>query len=166
MHPRRATASALLLAALVVGATGCGSDEPTTAAPATATTTAAASSSTAAPAPSSGADSPAAQCAAVTGSEVGARQVVTTSATQAVLRPAVALVLLDLRDKALTASTSTAEPYAPAFTELVAAIDDVDAQAGAQLPPGADTTKTAVRVDGARLAAALDAVDAVCAQAG
>lgn len=92
------------------------------------------------------------------------RQVV-SSAAEPVLASAPAFVLVGARQSA-TDAVAAVPSAAPVFGELVAAIDDLDAQATAQLPRGADGATTLVQLQPARLGAALDAVDALCRTAG
>ena len=166
MLHRRAAAALLISAGLLGAGAACGSSD--TGAPATTTTTSAATSS---PAPSSAPGSAGAvpdtavqACESVT-SATAARQVVTTAGTKPVLRPAVALVLLETR-QAATAGISAPAPVGPAFSELLAAVDDLDARLGSALPDGADPVQTPVTVDPSRLGAALDRVEQACAGVG
>jgi hypothetical protein len=80
---------------------------------------------------------------------------------QPVLPAAVALLLLSPRETYATAGAQDRELSA-ATAEVVAGIDDLDAQGWALLPPGASPVEHAVQLDPSRLVAALDAVDRLC----
>jgi hypothetical protein len=79
-----------------------------------------------------------------------------------VLPAAVALLLVSPRE-AYGMPGAQDPGLVAALAEVVAAIDDLDAQGKALLPPDANPAETAVRLDPARLVAALDAVDRLCA---
>jgi hypothetical protein len=81
---------------------------------------------------------------------------------QPVLPAAVALVLFDSRRIAATAGVLDPELQA-AQAELVAAIDDLDAQGQALLGPGGNPAQTAVQLDAARILAAVTEIERVCA---
>ena len=100
-------------------------------------------------------------CTRYNSAHITARQVV-TSAADPILASGPALFLINLRQTAADAVTSVPESAA-VFTELRDSIDDLNNQATAALPPGADGTKTLVTVKPARLGAALDAADKLCA---
>lgn len=155
----------MLCAAAVAGCGGAGTGAATTAPTTnTPTTTAPAatapegSSSTAGPSPAL-----AQACASYASTHQTARQVV-ESAAEPILAAGPAFFLINLRQTAVDA-ISAVPAAAGVFTELRDAIDDINQQATAALPPGADGTKTQVRVQPARLGAALDAVDKLCAGA-
>jgi len=148
------SAALALLAAAALTACGGGGDAPT------ATTT----SAPAAPPATTQPSALAATCARYATAHDTARQVV-RSAASPVLAAAPAFVLIGLRQTAVDAINSV-PPSAAMFTELRDAIDDLNRQATAALPPGADGTKTLVTVQPARLGAALDGVDTLCATGG
>jgi hypothetical protein len=81
---------------------------------------------------------------------------------QPVLPAAVALLLLSPREAYATPGVQDPALVA-ALAEVVAAIDDLDAQGKALLPPDANAAETTVQLDASRLLAALDAVDRLCA---
>jgi hypothetical protein len=82
---------------------------------------------------------------------------------QAVLLPFIDLIELATRRAAVSASAAPDPAVAGAMRELVSAVDAVDAQGQAQLPPGADPGQVLVRLDPARLTGALDRADRACA---
>lgn len=82
---------------------------------------------------------------------------------QAVLLPFIDLIELATRQAAASASAAPDPSVAGAMRELVSAVDEVDAQGQAQLPPGADPGQVLVRLNPARLAGALDGADRACA---
>ncbi|WP_127783283.1 hypothetical protein [Rhodococcus sp. X156] len=139
---------------VVLSACGSGGSETSQPAPASAAPT---TSPTAAP------GLPQA-CARYRAASTIARQVV-TSAAEPVLASAPAFVLLGVRQGA-TDAAAAAPTAAPVFGEVVAAVDDLDAQAVARLPSGADGSTTLVQLQPQRLGAALDAADALCRSAG
>ena len=81
---------------------------------------------------------------------------------QPVLPAAVALLLLSPREAYATPGAQDPELVA-ALAEVVAAIDDLDAQGRALLPPDGNPAETAVQLDPTRVRAALDTVDLLCA---
>lgn len=159
---RRASTAALtgLGAAMLVALAGC-STNGTAAEPART-----ASPSTSAADASATADPSASACTAYAGATGNPRQVVTTSSTKPVLGPAVALVLINFRGVVSGASVPTDPQLQEAFTELVAAVDDLSTQLTTGLPAGADAVQTPVAVDPSRLKTALDATDALCTARG
>lgn len=131
--------------ALVVTLTGCGSP-PGTATPA--------------PAPAGNLDDTV--CAAHLGTAETVAGIAKAVEAGPVLPAGVALFLLDARTKA--ASTGISDPgLAAAQAELVAAIDDVDAQGKAAVPPGGNPAQNTVQLDIRRITAASAAVTVVCA---
>jgi hypothetical protein len=80
-----------------------------------------------------------------------------------VLPAGVALFLLDARNRA--AQGARDPELAAAQAELVAAIDDLDAQARALLPPDGNPARDAVQLDPTRVVAAVEAVERVCGTA-
>jgi hypothetical protein len=96
-------------------------------------------------------------------SSVGsARAPVDAMRTEAVLSPFIALIELSPRQTAERGTSATDPAVADAMRAVMAAIDDLDAQAKARLPAGADPTVTTVRLDPNRLATALDSAERVC----
>jgi hypothetical protein len=92
------------------------------------------------------------------------RSIAAAAAEQPLLPASVALFLLDAR---ATAQRPVADPaLAAARAEVVAAIDDLAAQGTAGLPPGGNPARDAVRLDTARLVAAVEAVERLCAGRG
>jgi hypothetical protein len=81
---------------------------------------------------------------------------------QPVLPAAVALLLLSPREAYSTPGAQDPALVA-ALAEVVAAIDDLDAQGKALLPPDGNPAETTVQLDASRVRAALDAVDRLCA---
>ena len=61
--------------------------------------------------------------------------------------------------------TPTGPELAAARTELVAAIDDLDAQARALLPPGGSATRDPVQLDPTRILAAAAEIERLCGSA-
>lgn len=102
-------------------------------------------------------------CQTYTHASRGARTPIDAMRTQAVLVPFVALIELSARDAAQRASGAPDPAVAGAMREVVASLDDLDAQGQARLPAGADLAQTPVKLDPTRLVAALDAADRTCA---
>ncbi len=109
------------------------------------------------------ADPTGAVCKAYAASASDARTPISAMREQAVLGPFIAVIELAPRQVAQQGASAGDPAVAAAMAELAAAIDGLDAQAKAALPPGADATATPVRIDPTRLAAALDAADKACA---
>ncbi len=63
------------------------------------------------------------------------------------------------------APNATGPELTAARTELVAAIDDLDAQARALLPPGGNATRDPVQLDPARILAAAAEIEQLCGSA-
>ncbi|MHA6783757.1 hypothetical protein ACVGOW_22630 [Pseudonocardia saturnea] len=90
------------------------------------------------------------------------RRIANTLAQQPVLPAAIAIVLLDSRGIATTPGVTDPELLA-AQMELIGAIDDLDAQGRALLPPGANPAQETVQLDGERILAAVTEIERVCA---
>lgn len=106
-------------------------------------------------------DPDAAACAEHVGTAATVRSIAGAVANGPVLPAGVALFLLDARDQA---SKPVSDPaLAAAQAETVAAIDDVDAQGNAGLPPGGNPARDKVALDTTRILAAVEAVERVCA---
>ncbi|HEY4006087.1 MAG TPA: hypothetical protein VGM60_13015 [Pseudonocardia sp.] len=84
--------------------------------------------------------------------------------TQAVLSPFVALIEVGTRQIAAQGTAAPDPEVAGSMKRLVDALDDLDRQGQANLPPGANLTETPVRLDPSRLATALDDTDRACAR--
>ncbi len=142
----RRTAAALLLAGTLAG---CGTAAPTEPAPA--------------PAPSGatgGTD--AAVCTEFDGTGRSAfRQALEAAERMPVLPAAIAIIGLGPRQVASTAGAQNPELVA-AQAELVAALDDLDAQARALLGPDGNAAQDAVQLDATRALAALDEIERIC----
>ncbi len=82
-----------------------------------------------------------------------------------VLPAAVALVLLNTRGIATTPGVEDPVLQA-AQTELVAAIDDLDAQGQALLGPDGNPARDAVQLDAARILTAVEEIERVCGSRG
>lgn len=125
--------------------------------------------SAAGPAPTTGggrtpaADPTPGLCRSYAATSAGARTPLDAMRTEAVLLPFVDLIELATRQTAAAASSATDARVSAAMREVVAAIDDVDAQGRARLPADADPARATVRLDPGRLAAALDGADRACA---
>lgn len=78
-----------------------------------------------------------------------------------VLPAGVALFLLDARSRAVTPGV-TDPALATAQNELVAAIDDLDAQGRALLPAGGNPARDKVQLNPARILAAVDDIERIC----
>ena len=93
------------------------------------------------------------------------RRIANTLAQQPVLPAAIAIVLLDSRGIATTPGVTDPELLA-AQMELIGAIDDLDAQGRALLPPGGNPAQDVVQLDGERILAAVTEIERVCAARG
>jgi hypothetical protein len=82
-----------------------------------------------------------------------------------VLPAGVSLVLLGVRQTALTPGVQD-PALAAAQVELVAAIDDLDAQGRRLIGPEGDAAQDAVQLDTARVMAALGEVERICGAPG
>ena len=82
-----------------------------------------------------------------------------------VLPAGVSLVLLGVRQTALTPGVQD-PALAAAQLELVAAIDDLDAQGRRLIGPEGDAAQDAVQLDTARVMAALGEVERICGAPG
>jgi hypothetical protein len=90
------------------------------------------------------------------------RGIAAVAQKEPVLPAAVALFLLDARQKA-AAPGLTDPALIAAHAELVAAIDDLDAQGKAGLPPNGNAAQNKVQLDMKRILAAVDGVEKACA---
>ncbi|MBW0090573.1 hypothetical protein I4I73_05765 [Pseudonocardia sp. KRD-184] len=149
---RPALVAAAALAALTVLA-GCGGDPAPAPPPAT----------SAAPAPSA---APARTpeevvCADYTDTRSVVRQTAEAIEEMPVLPAGVAVLLLGARQVATTSGVTDPEIRA-AQAELAAAIDDLDAQGRALLGPDGNAAQDAVRIDAARILAAVTEIERVC----
>lgn len=150
MRARRGLA-AVLMVGLVAGCSGGAEPAPAPAPGAT-------------PAPSSGpAPDRTAQVCTARDNLIGPVQQVDESARRGpVLPAAVALLLLAPRQSASAGGIDDPE-LAAALDELVAAIDDLDAQGRAVLPEGGNAAQDPVPLDTERVVAATEAVEEACA---
>jgi hypothetical protein len=123
-----------------------------------------AASAAAAPAPATPAPAgrDAAVCAEFDATENAVRQVAGAAERGPVLPAAVALLLLAPRDRAAAGGVQDPE-LAAALEELVAAIDDLDAQGRAGVPEGGNAAQDPVVIDTARALAAVEEVQRICA---
>ncbi|QJY49426.1 hypothetical protein [Pseudonocardia broussonetiae] len=149
---RPALVAAAALAALAVLA-GCGT-EPAPAPP----------PATSAPAPGAApAQTPEeVVCADYTDSQSVVRQTAEAIERMPVLPAGVAVLLLGARQVAATTSGVADPEIVAAQTELVAAIDDLDAQGRALLGPDGNAAQDAVRIDAARILAAVTEIERAC----
>ncbi|MGQ0480878.1 MAG: hypothetical protein ACT4O0_07625 [Pseudonocardia sp.] len=145
---------ALLAVVAAGGLAGCGESQPPP--PAGAPFDAAPP-----PPPDPGRD--AGYCREMTSALGSARSPIDAMRAQPVLGPFIALIELTPRLAAEKGSAAADPGVAAAMREVVAAVDDLDAQAARALPPGANPTETTVQLDPNRLAAALDSVERACA---
>jgi len=122
----------------------------------------------AAPAPTTAAgptraatDPDGAACSAEKGTSATVRAIAEQAQKEPLLPAGVALFLVDARQKA---SGAFKDPgLVAAQAELVAAIDDLDKQGEAGLPPGGNAAQDKVKLDVRRIVAAVDGVDKACA---
>lgn len=154
MTARHRGAAQLIMALALVG--GCAGPAP--AAPAPAVTPAPAAT----PAP---VNPDAAACKDAPGTADTVRMIADTVKKGPVLPAAVALFLLDARQKAAAPGISDPALQA-AQQQLVAAIDDLDAQGKAKLPPGGNPAADTVTLDMTKALAATAAVRKACAALG
>jgi glucose/arabinose dehydrogenase len=152
---RPALVAAAALAALTVLA-GCGGDPAPAPPPATAPAPAPAPSAAPAQTPED------VVCADYTDTQSVVRQTAEAIEEMPVLPAGVAVLLLGARQVATTSGVTDPEIRA-AQTELVAAIDDLDAQGRALLGPDGNAAQDAVRIDAARILAAVTEIERVCA---
>lgn len=145
---RRGAVALALLGALLAG---CSSG--------TAATAAAPASASAAPVP---ADPDAAACRRHAAAAPEVRRVLGVVDAGPVLPAGVAFLLLAPRNAYATPGARDAS-VAAAMTEMVAAIDDLDAQGRTRLPAGGNPAGDKVQLDAARITAALETADRVCA---
>ena len=142
-----------LLGAVLVGLlAGCGAAAP-----------APAPGPTAAPAPAAaGAEAGAPACANAPVTISTVRGIADALERGPVLPAGVELFLTGPREAAVAPDPSGPE-LAAARAELVAAIDDLDAQAVALLPPGGNVTRDPVQLDPTRIRAAAAELERLCA---
>ena len=145
-------AGLVLLALLLAGCTGA----PSAPAPPAPSAAPAPPSATAAATPDE------AVCADYRGTGSVLRQTVEAMQRMPVLPAGVNLVLLNVRMVAATPGVQDPELQA-AQAELVAAIDDLDAQGKALVGPEGNAVTDAVQFDSARILAALTEIERVCA---
>ena len=155
----RSRTTAHLIIATVLLAAGCAGPSPAAPAPAPAPVTSA--PATSAPA----VDGNAAACAGAPGTATTVRMIADTVNKGPVLPAAVALFLLDARQKA-AAGGVTDPALQAAQQQMVAAIDDLDAQGKAKLPPGGNPASDTVALDMTKSLAATEAVRKACAALG
>lgn len=150
---RPALVAAAVLAALTVLA-GCSATPAPAPPPAT----------SAAPAPSAAPDRTPEEvvCADYTDSQSVVRQTAEAIEEMPVLPAGVAVLLLGARQVATTSGV-TDPGIRAAQAELVAAIDDLDVQGRALLGPDGNAAQDAVRIDAARILAAVTEIERVCA---
>jgi hypothetical protein len=149
--PRR-VAVLLSGAALVVVLAGCSSGGSAPVAPLPPTTVAGPAD----------ADPDRVACARHAESGALVRRVVAEIEKGPVLPAGVAIILVGSRSGYGTPG-STDPSLTAALQEVGAAIDDLDRQGHAKLPPGGDVATSKVALDPTRTIAALDAADAACA---
>jgi len=140
-------------AGLVLALAGCSAPAPP--APAPAPSTAAAPTTTAA-------NPDDLACSNDVGTADTIRGIAAVAQKQPVLPAAVALLLLDSRQKASGAGL-TDPGLVLAQADLLAAIDDLDAQGKAGLPAGGNATEDKVKLDMTRVLAAVAGVEKACA---
>ncbi len=117
---------------------------------------------TASPAPSAAPVPEDVVCAQYTGGESLVRRTAESLERMPVLPAALALVLFDTRQVASTPGVRDPELQA-AQDEIVAAIDDLDAQGRELVGPDGDPAGTAVQLDAARILAAVAEIERICA---
>ena len=147
----------LAVAALAGLLAGCGgptpAPDPTAPAPATS-----------APAPSRGAEAGAPACADAFVTISTVRGIADALERGPVVPAGVELFLSGPRESA--AAPDTAGPaLTAARAEMVAAIDDIDAQAQAMLPPGGNATRDPVQLNPDRILAAAAEIERLCGSA-
>ncbi len=152
---------AVVVAALGLSLAGCGPPAPAPAAPTPPAAAEPAAPSATGPAGAPTASPDAAVCADYR--DRGSLLRETTDAIQEgpVLPAGVGLVLLGVRQTALTPGVQD-PALAAAQAELVAAIDDLDAQGRTLIGPDGDAARDAVRLDAARILRALTEVERLC----
>ncbi len=142
------------------GLAGCGGSQPPVPGPGSVATSGAPFDSAPPPPTDPGRDS--AYCREMASALGSARSPIDAMRAQEVLGPFIALIELTPRLVAEKGSAAIDQAVATAMREVVAAVDDLDAQATWALPPGANPTETTVKLDPTRLAAALDAAELAC----
>ncbi len=148
----RAGAVAGVLGALLAG---CGAPDP---APAPAPPPSAAGPTAGAPTPEE------TVCADYRTQDSVLRQTADAVERMAVLPAGLSLLLLNVRQVAQTPGVEDVA-LAAAQLELVAAIDDLDAQGRALLGPDGNAATDAVRLDAQRIQAAVDEIERICGAA-
>jgi hypothetical protein len=113
-------------------------------------------------APTTAASPDEAACASDPGTADTVRGIAAVADKEPVLPAAVALLLLDARQKA-AAPGLTDPALIAAHAEMVAAIDDLDAQGKAGLPAGGNAAQDKVKLDTTRIVTAVAAVERACA---
>lgn len=164
--PRRVRAlagSAALVLLVVLG--GCGGSPAPPAVPAVPTGSAASAPPAGPPSVDPGRSAEDAACAANEKTANTVRGIAAALEKGPVLPAGVALFLLDARSRAAAAQLGDPE-LAAAHAELVAAVDDLDAQGEALLPPGGSPARDAVQLDAARVLAAVEQIDRLCRRTG
>ena len=144
----------LLVALVVLVLAGCSSPGAPAAAPTTVPS--------AAPTTAAGKSPDDVACANDPGTADTVRGIAAVAQKEPVLPAAVALLLLDSRQKA-AAPGLTDPALVAAQTELVAAIDDLDAQGKAGMPSGGNAAQDKVQLDMTRILAAVAGVEKACA---
>ncbi len=158
--------AALGAAALALALAGCGPSAPAPAAPTSAAPPPAAAPGSTAPGGAAGAATPdEVVCADYRDRESLLRQTAEAVDRMPVLPAGVSLVLLGVRQTALTPGVQD-PALAAAQVELVAAIDDLDAQGRRLIGPEGDAAQDAVQLDTARVMAALGEVERICGAPG
>lgn len=156
--------SALIYLAAVLAVAACSgpaSSTPPTTQSTTVSLPSAAAGSTTAPA----VDGNVVACKSAPGTAETVRDIAATAQKGPVLPAAVALFLLDARQKA-AAPGITDPALVAAEAAMLSAIDDLDAQGRAALPPGGNPAQNAVKIDPTRALAAVAAVEKACAALG
>ncbi|MCY7341664.1 MAG: hypothetical protein LH603_07395 [Pseudonocardia sp.] len=155
----------LVMAVALAGVmAGCGAPAPAPPSSTPPSSIPPATTTSAAAAPTAAGESPDdAVCAQHPASASTVRSIARAVENGPVLPAGVALFLIDARTQA--ARGGVVDPaLAAAQAELLAAIDDLDAQGRANLPPGGNPAEDLVRLDSARVVAAVDVVERICAQ--
>lgn len=156
MTRRRVLAAGALVGLLA----GCGSGTSTPAAPASEPGPPAAAATSRAP-DGAAAETDAAACADADITVSTVRGIADALERGPVLPAGVELFLTGPREKA-AAPDDTGPELAAARAELVAAIDDLDTQAQALLPPGGNITRDPVQLNPTRILAAAAEIERLC----
>ncbi|MFC4950217.1 hypothetical protein [Pseudonocardia sp. GCM10023141] len=157
----RVLAIVLLAGAVVLGGAACSAPAPQ---PAPAPPPTAAAPVTPAPATGPTRATDQAACSAHIATATAVNGIAKAAQAAPILPAAVALFLLDARSKA--AQPMLDPTLAAAQSELVAAVDDLDAQGKAALPPGGNPAQDPVHLDMSRITAAVAAVGKACTALG